>query len=1458
MTVDRLRRGLAAMWTTSSDDTLIVGRLGRKTSETTYDLEVPGTPNTYYVSLGFNGDQGQPTAYDAVGVLVEGWVLIRMRRENGRLVIREANAYAAGGSGGGGGASNLNALTDVTLSGPTNGQLLTYNAATGQWVNLPSVGGLVAHALSGPYHTGLLNWGQINFAGSNLASLETRLFVDLQFAGSNLTSLETRLHANLQGMTPNDHHAQQHVLATGTALGGDHTITGASAGEVLRASGPTTAAFDVLHHTDLDTVLPDQHHPFVHDIIANVPTFGVAHTVTGADYTVVGVHPADTLAILPTSSAPGAAISILRTDASGGIQLDTNLLYVDGANNRVGVNVVPGAGLKGGAAALDIRAASTGDITQRIRQLTGQTQRLWRIEDVNGDELIVLDSVGNLQSGQPGFVSGLLGWQITPQGNAEFNNIWARGELHATVFVKDEIHASGGSLLVASAGTLFADAVINSTLVDDDVLVVYSTPAGQGVPLQVVTTSPGFVGNELHVAWVGNFLDINDPPSGPGFYFQPGDIVRSKTEVQTGVTDFWLEIQSATQYSGYARYSVLKRSGTDGTLPKGSAVVSYGKAGDGRIMLTSDLNYAPYIDIFSIGPQVWTANAGSIIPHVRLGRLDGVGLPGSHIAPGGVYTPGAGLPGITGDGTNPQYGMITGSNLSDANSGYLIASNQQFALYKINIRLNNGTNDTGLWTADGNLRIGKNIGADATTGFRVYTTDSGGHSSGDVIIGNEATGNYLRWAGGILQVSGSLIVTDPGTTVTKTYVDVQDVAYDKLAGGTYNTDGVLGGYAAVAKSDSITNADARRIIGVNGTWSSPGTNQVSWANLEIVFASPAGSKRSIAAPAAPGYITISARTYLYVDMSATGTITMKPPTTNIASVSGPNNVLIAVCDPGDPAAPAAARLASITVVAGSTFISGGNIFTGSITAGNIATDTITANKLNAASLTSTYLDPLEARAASTSQGYSDYRRIIGVSGTWTVVDGNTISWSGLSVKFAGGAARTITAQSNVTFSPNGRWYLYVDIGSGTGTMAMLAPTQSLNTVGGVSVGANHALIAVVDTGTYKASINVVAGSTYISGGNIITQSITANEMRLNTLTLDRMAAEVTDAIDGAATTGSNTAITYTNKYKLLGVRGDFTVTGQRSFSWAGVTLEYADGHPQAIPNGSVSGVGGLTAPYKRTYLYNNYGSTSFLTTLTLDELVATSVLVAVFDPGATSTDPGSISVVGGSTYISGGNIVTSSIVTGNLKAGAVTADKMFVSELNAINTQSGILTVTDEIIVGNATGKQGFIHSAGKVGYNGSVAGFYLGWDFINPAAFKFGIGDANQNLLWDGDSLSISAASCFFSDPVNGIPISLVGKGSTQVNLVADRQLAINQPVGGATETYFTPGAQNVKMGTAQANKFYQSGDTMQLSTSRTITATGSTGFKGEMCWDTNYLYLCTATNTWRRIPLTAVGSYW
>lgn len=112
----------------------------------------------------------------------------------------------------------------------------------------------------------------------------------------------------------NAHHAKQHVLATNLALGGDHTISGAVAGHVLRASASNAAYFAQLQHDDLGDVTADQHHVKQHSI-----TDAAHHTVAGAQYTLVGVPTtANVLGVLtPTAdaSASGGLTAILRSNA---------------------------------------------------------------------------------------------------------------------------------------------------------------------------------------------------------------------------------------------------------------------------------------------------------------------------------------------------------------------------------------------------------------------------------------------------------------------------------------------------------------------------------------------------------------------------------------------------------------------------------------------------------------------------------------------------------------------------------------------------------------------------------------------------------------------------------------------------------------------------------------------------------------------------------------------------------------------------------------------------------------------------------------------------------------------------------------------------------------------------------------------------------------------------------------
>jgi hypothetical protein len=46
---------------------------------------------------------------------------------------------------------------------------------------------------------------------------------------------------------------------------------------------------------------------------------------------------------------------------------------------------------------------------------------------------------------------------------------------------------------------------------------------------------------------------------------------------------------------------------------------------------------------------------------------------------------------------------------------------------------------------------------------------------------------------------------------------------------------------------------------------------------------------------------------------------------------------------------------------------------------------------------------------------------------------------------------------------------------------------------------------------------------------------------------------------------------------------------------------------------------------------------------------------------------------------------------------------------------------------------------------------------------------------------------------------------------------------------------------------------DTVKMGgATRTPSSDTDTGVKGEMCWDASYIYICVATNTWKRTALT------
>jgi hypothetical protein len=51
----------------------------------------------------------------------------------------------------------------------------------------------------------------------------------------------------------------------------------------------------------------------------------------------------------------------------------------------------------------------------------------------------------------------------------------------------------------------------------------------------------------------------------------------------------------------------------------------------------------------------------------------------------------------------------------------------------------------------------------------------------------------------------------------------------------------------------------------------------------------------------------------------------------------------------------------------------------------------------------------------------------------------------------------------------------------------------------------------------------------------------------------------------------------------------------------------------------------------------------------------------------------------------------------------------------------------------------------------------------------------------------------------------------------------------------------------------FQCDGDTLRLNTQRTPASSSADGYVGEICTDSNYIYVCIATNTWTRVALSS-----
>lgn len=382
----------------------------------------------------------------------------------------------------------------------------------------------------------------------------------------------------------------------------------------------------------------------VHSAGTGAPTTNVSVTSTNAEGTGTNFSRATHIHAITWSNNPGVASNILGTNGSGELTLsgdfivDVDTLVIDVSEDSVYISAGTLPSRRG---ALTVHPANVNQMGFVLEQLSGQVSQLLRIYDYTGNDLLLVTNAGDLESGNPGFVSGLTGWQIAHDGDAEFNNVWVRGSLHASIFVADELHASGGTLAVLTA----------SRIVDDVTL----PAAGNTCVLNV----------EASLETGLNLFPVNS-------------MIRIKAiiNLSPGIDIFNLYFTVSSVGSkvgsdpGYYPLTCVLRRPTSGTLgeilPGGTSIVKWGVIGGsagtytGGIYLTSDLQYAPYMDIFTVPSDITTWTSEPIVtPRVRVGNLDGV------------------------LGLAEQWGIAFGTDLSDTSKPYGIFSDLQASLVGI-------------------------------------------------------------------------------------------------------------------------------------------------------------------------------------------------------------------------------------------------------------------------------------------------------------------------------------------------------------------------------------------------------------------------------------------------------------------------------------------------------------------------------------------------------------------------------------------------------------------------------------------------------------------------------------------------------------------------------------------------------------------------------------------------------
>lgn len=151
----------------------------------------------------------------------------------------------------------------------------------------------------------------------------------------------------------------------------------------------------------------------------------------------------------------------------------------------------------------------------------------------------------------------------------------------------------------------------------------------------------------------------------------------------------------------------------------------------------------------------------------------------------------------------------------------------------------------------------------------------------------------------------------------------------------------------------------------------------------------------------------------------------------------------------------------------------------------------------------------------------------------------------------------------------------------------------------------------------------------------------------------------------------------------------------------------------------------------------------------------------------------------------------------------------------------------------------------------GYVAGLWGTGYVIGPSTLTWGRGIVGQVAVNDASGVMTHGASFYAESPyigagtltnTYGVYIPARGSGTNRWGIYQETD-----------DNYF---GGNVGIGTTSPTisdgvGLHLAGKILRIGTSKTPASAGAAGNAGEICWDADYLYVCVATNTWKKVGI-------